>query len=227
MLIILIFYSMWAAFQGKSYFFDPYLSPIYSPCLALNCEHVTLRIFGSWWMLSPALLIVWLPIGFRSTCYYYRKAYYRSFWLSPPACAVDEPHKRYTGETRLPLVLQNFHRYFFYLFLINLAFLWMDTVKGFFFSEGLGVGLGSIVLLVMVVLMSLYTFSCHSCRHLLGGNLNLFSKHPLRFRAWKLVSRLNAHHGGIAWLSLIWIPLTDLYIRLLAEGLLTDPRLIL
>ena len=51
---------------------------------------------------------------FRLTCYYYRKAYYRSFWLSPPACAVPEPHAKYTGETRFPLILQNSHRYFFY-----------------------------------------------------------------------------------------------------------------
>ena len=48
------------------------------------------------------------------TCYYYRKAYYRAFWLSPPACAVAEPHKKYSGETRLPLILQNVHRYFWY-----------------------------------------------------------------------------------------------------------------
>ena len=51
---------------------------------------------------------------FRLTCYYYRKAYYRSFWLSPPACAVPDGHKKYTGETRFPLIFQNLHRYFFY-----------------------------------------------------------------------------------------------------------------
>ena len=48
------------------------------------------------------------------SCYYYRKAYYRSFWLSPPACGVAEPHGKYSGETRLPLILNNVHRYFFY-----------------------------------------------------------------------------------------------------------------
>ncbi len=68
----------------------------------------------SWWQLSPALLILIFPLGFRMTCYYYRKAYYRAFWLSPPACAVAEPHGKYTGETRLPLILQNIHRYFWY-----------------------------------------------------------------------------------------------------------------
>ena len=51
---------------------------------------------------------------FRLTCYYYRKAYYRVFWLSPPACAVPDGHKTYSGETRFPLIFQNSHRYAFY-----------------------------------------------------------------------------------------------------------------
>ena len=63
---------------------------------------------------SAALIVLIFPLGFRLTCYYYRKAYYRSFWLSPPACAVAEPHKAYSGETRLPLILNNIHRYFWY-----------------------------------------------------------------------------------------------------------------
>ena len=52
---------------------------------------------------------------FRLTCYYYRGAYYRSVWQSPTACAVAEPHAKYTGETRFPLIIQNTHRYFFYI----------------------------------------------------------------------------------------------------------------
>ncbi len=74
-------------------------------------RHLDLRIG---WALSPALMILIFPLGFRMTCYYYRKAYYRAFWLSPPACAVAEPHEKYTGETRFPLIMQNIHRYFFY-----------------------------------------------------------------------------------------------------------------
>ena len=35
-----------------------------------------------------------------------------AIWLSPPACAVAEPHRHYTGETRFPLILQNAHRFF-------------------------------------------------------------------------------------------------------------------
>src|SRR5262249_59356704 len=45
----------------------------------------------------------------------YRKAYYRAFWRAPAACAVREPHAKYTGETRFPLILQNVHRYFFWI----------------------------------------------------------------------------------------------------------------
>jgi len=41
-------------------------------------------------LLSPAFLILSGPGLFRLTCYYYRKAYYRSFWLAPPACAVPD-----------------------------------------------------------------------------------------------------------------------------------------
>jgi len=68
------------------------------------------RARGGIWPWSPALLILAFPLGLRLTCYDYRKAYYRSFWQSPPACTVAEPHKRYTGETRFPLILQNVHR---------------------------------------------------------------------------------------------------------------------
>ena len=50
----------------------------------------------------PGALILIFPLGFRLTCYYYRKAYYRSFWLSPPACAVAEPHEQLQRRDALP-----------------------------------------------------------------------------------------------------------------------------
>ena len=37
------------------------------------------------------ILVAWVPLGFRGTCYYYRKAYYRAFFWDPPACAIEEP----------------------------------------------------------------------------------------------------------------------------------------
>ena len=76
------------------------------------------RDFGTWFGHFPpfiplALLVLPFLLGFRLTCYYYRRAYYRAFWQSPPACAVAEPHAKYTGETSFPLIFQNLHRYFF------------------------------------------------------------------------------------------------------------------
>jgi hypothetical protein len=164
------------------------------------------------------------PLGFRLTCYYYRKAYYRSFWWAPPACAVRDARPRYTGETRFPLILQNIHRYFFYLALPFPVILLWDAVQGFHFSDGWGMGLGSLVLLVNAVLLGLYTLSCHSCRHLCGGHVDKFSRAPLRFWLWRQVTALNARHALYAWVSLVFVALTDLYVRLVAVGTIHDPR---
>ena len=73
------------------------------------------------WIIPDAALTLPFLLLFRLTCYYYRKAYYRSFWLSPPACAVPDGHKTYSGETRFPLIVQNLHRYFFYAAAPHLA----------------------------------------------------------------------------------------------------------
>lgn len=221
-----VVYATWAALQGAYYYTAPYLSPFYSPCLSANCAHVTLPLIGSWWNLSPAILILWMPGGFRVTCYYYRKAYYRSFFASPPACAVRDAARGYTGETRFPFVLQNLHRYFFWLATLVLLFLWWDAFEAFHFPDGLGVGVGTLVLLANVSFLSLYSFSCHSCRHLCGGHLDTFHDSPVKYRAWEVVSRLNEHHMLYAWISLIWVALTDLYVRLVAMGVIHDLRLI-
>src|SRR5947209_5403395 len=80
--LLFTIYSAWSVGTGllnHDWQVGPYLSPYYSPLLK----------FG-WWPLSPAFLVVWVPLGFRATCYYYRKAYYRSFFWDPPACAIRE-----------------------------------------------------------------------------------------------------------------------------------------
>jgi hypothetical protein len=46
----------------------------------------------------------------------------------------------------------------------------------------------------------------------------------VRYKAWTYVSKLNGWHMELAWASLIWISLTDLYIRLVASGVITDVR---
>jgi hypothetical protein len=226
-LVAFIGYSTFRAFQAKYYFSEPYISPFYSPCLTTGCEGNTFPKLwtGPAWI-SPAIYILIFPLGFRLTCYYYRKAYYRSFWLSPPACAVAEPHRRYTGETRLPLVGQNIHRYFFYFALILNGILTYDAVLAFRDERGAWghMGLGTVVLVVNALLLWLYSLSCHSCRHIVGGRLNAFSRHPVRYRFWTAVSVLNGRHAQLAWLSLFGVALTDLYIYLLAVGAFGDPR---
>ena len=223
-----VVYATWRAFAGADYYSAPYLSPFYSPCLTDDCVAGS-SDFGqpfSWWQLSPALLILIFPLGFRMTCYYYRKAYYRAFWLSPPACAVAEPHGKYTGETRLPLILQNIHRYFWYAAIVVSLILSYDVVLAFRDEhEDWGhMGLGTVIMLINIVLIWLYTLSCHSCRHTVGGRLRHFSKHPIRYRVWTLVSRLNLSHARYAWYSLFSVALTDFYIYLLATGAFDDPR---
>lgn len=219
-----VIYGTWVALINTDYFVDPYLSPFYSPCLAANCDETTWNLVGDWWKFSPALLILPFPLGFRLTCYYYRKAYYRSFLWSPPACAVPDAQSSYRGETRFPLLLQNAHRYFFYLALPFPIILFWDGLKAFNFDGEFGMGVGTLILLSNAVLLGLYTFSCHSCRHLVGGGLRTLSRSPIRSRLSQAVTRLNARHPQIAWISLFGVALTDLYIRLLANNVIIDLR---
>ncbi|HZX61229.1 MAG TPA: hypothetical protein VFF51_05745 [Candidatus Methylomirabilis sp.] len=221
-----IVYSTWAAFQNGFYFADPYLSPFYSPCIAANCEHLTVQLVGSWWTWSPAFLILWAPGIFRLTCYYYRKAYYRSFWWAPPACAMPDARRGYDGETSFPLIFQNIHRYTFYVAVLFIGILTWDALLALRFPDGFGIGVGTIVLWTNVVLLALYTFSCHSCRHLCGGHVDIFSGAPTRYRIWHRLSRLNERHALFAWLSLTSVGLADLYVRLVAMGIIRDVRLL-
>ncbi|MCC3771388.1 hypothetical protein [Streptomyces sp. UNOC14_S4] len=229
-LLAFVVYSTWRAFANADYYAAPYVSPFYSPCVAKNCvpmkDGADWGVFGSWWSLSPALLVLIFPLGFRLTCYYYRKAYYRGFWASPPACAVAEPHRKYTGETRFPLILQNIHRYFFYFAVLVAGVLTYDAVLGFRDADGRWghMGLGTLVLLANVALIWAYTLSCHSCRHIVGGRLRNFSKHPVRYRMWGWVSVLNTRHMLLAWASLVSVAVADFYVYLVASGAFDDPR---
>jgi hypothetical protein len=212
-----IAYATFRAFENKYFTFGPYLTPFYSPYIPVTGIP----------LLTPAMLILPGPASFRLTCYYYRKAYYRSFAMDPPACAVGErsPHK-YSGETKL-LLFQNLHRYAVYLAIVFLVFLWHDFYKSLFWPE-FHVGVGSLVMLLNVLLLTTYTFSCHSVRHLIGGGLDSFSTAPLgrlRHSLWQLVSRINVDHMLFAWMSLFGVALTDLYIRSVATGQIHDLRL--
>jgi hypothetical protein len=230
-LVSFIIYATFRAFEAKNYFAEPLISPFYSPCLSSSCPDGAsllgqpfgaIAIFGM--VISPALFILIFPLGFRMTCYYYRKAYYRSFWQSPPACAVAEPHKTYTGETRAPLILQNGHRWFFFIGLIFNVLLTIDAILAFRNADGQWghLSVGTLVLLTNATLLWLYSASCHTCRHTIGGRLRNFSQHPVRYKLWSWVSVLNHRHPTFAWISLFGVALSDVYVRAVASGSLTN-----
>jgi hypothetical protein len=228
----------------------PYLAPFHSPLLFdEQSPHAWFRqARPNWWPawlpFNAALLILIFPAGFRFTCYYYRKAYYRSFWLDPPACAVGEPRSSYWGENHWPLLIQNIHRYFMYFAVLFLVFLWHDAILAFWWpvldahgsptgQHTFGIGLGSVIMLVNVYLLTGYTLGCHSFRHLIGGRKNCFScpvngqlRPTTSYRLWRLSTILNERHQLWAWLSLFSVGFTDLYIRLCAAGIWKDLRIL-
>ena len=90
----------------------------------------------------------------------------------------------------------------------------------------LGIGVGTLVMWANVILLAGYTFSCHSCRHVCGGHVDVFSRARTRYRAWHVLSRLNERHPVFAWLSLFSVGVTDLYIRLVSMGVIRDLRIL-
>jgi hypothetical protein len=229
-LLAWITYATVRVFMQKWFWVDQYhyLTPFYSPCLSTGCPPDS-AVFPQflpdvWWLPYAALTLPFLFL-FRFTCYYYRKAYYRSFWLSPPACAVAEPHGKYKGETEFPMIGQNFHRYFFYAAgVISLINTW-DAVDAFHGADGgFGVGLGTVILWTNVLFLWAYTASCHSCRNTIGGRLNHFSRHPMRYKAWTWVSKLNSRHMQLAWTTLCTLVITDFYVMAVSAGWITDFR---
>lgn len=236
-----IVYSTWAAFQGDHYTFENYLSPFYSPVTWHDptvwdaSHHSWFGTWPGWWppfiRFSPAWIILIFPLGFRLTCYYYRGAYYKAFWADPPSCSVGEPRKGYRGEGSFPLILQNVHRYFMFFALLFLIVLTIDAWRGLWFENALtgqtefGIGVGSLVLILNVILLSSYTLGCHSLRHLIGGRLTQISRAPVRFQSYRCVSCLNRRHMLFAWLSLCWVGFTDLYVRLCSMGVWADWRI--
>jgi len=236
-LSVAIIYSTWAGLQGAHYEFGPYLSPFYSPLLFGTSEHAW---FGGpdiprWWPgalpYSAAALIVWMPLGFRFTCYYYRGAYYKSFWADPPACAVGEARTKYLGERWFPLVLQNVHRYFLYIALAFLVVLSYDVWKAMWFDAPggrteFGIGVGTLILAANTILLTGYTFGCHSLRHLVGGLLDTMANRPARKTAYVCVSAFNRAHMRWAWASLFTVAFADLYVRLCSMGIWSDWRIV-
>jgi hypothetical protein len=241
-----IIYSTWAAFHplyhgACAYWYGglhgenggaDYLSPFYSPEFWGTSPHALFGASPSWWpaflpAFSPAFLILWVPAGFRFTCYYYRGAYYKAFWADPINCAVGEPRKSYLGEKYLPLIIQNIHRYFLYLAVAFVFLLSYDAFLGMWFTDALGkkhfgIGVGTVIMVLNATFIGLYTFGCHSLRHLVGGFLDSKTKAPSCAKTYNCVSCLNKKHMMWAWISLFWVGFTDVYIRLCATGHIND-----
>ncbi len=251
-----IIYATWAGLQGVNYYVPGthYLSPMYSPVIFDSWQIAPGRSghawFGPWpdWLprnvifswaaLTPAALVLWGPAGFRFTCYYYRGAYYKAWWGDPLNCTIGEPGfraKNYRGEQKLPLILQNIHRYFFYVAAIFVLLLSYDGIISYFFPvtdaagathTRFGIGVGSLVLTINPILLGGYTFGCHAYRHLVGGRKDRLSELGGRKKIYDCVSCLNRRHMMWAWLSLVWVGFTDFYVRMVAAGHWHDFRFI-
>ena len=244
-----LIYGFWSAWQANFYWysggqegFGGYLAPFYSPLLFIKesvegAAPMTHSIFGpwpSWWPSwippSPSLLILAVPGIFRFTCYYYRKAYYRAFSGTPPACAVGALQRKrkegYKGETGF-MVVQNIHRITVYFAAIYIIVFFYDAYLSFFRAGEFGVGLGSLLLLGNPILLASYIFGCHSIRHLVSGSRDCYScglRGDIAHKNGMIVGWFNRRHELFAWLSLVWIMIADLYIRMVSMGYINDPN---
>jgi hypothetical protein len=121
------------------------------------------------------------------------------------------------------------HRFALYLALFWLIFLWTDVWEAFHFEGRFGIGLGSFFILASTGTLSLYTFSCHSWRHLIGGKLDCFScsaSARTRHGLWQRFTGLNERHQLYAWISLFAVTAADVFVRLLSMGVIHDVRLL-
>src|SRR5688500_4050079 len=218
-----VVYATWAAFQNAHYTYGPYLSPFYSPVIFGDSHHAWFGPKPAWWPallpFSPALLILPFPGLFRFTCYYYRGAYYKAFWADPISCSVGEPRgSHYRGERWFPLVLQNLHRYTLYFACLFIIVLLYDVYLAtqFHTADGgteFGIGLGTIILAVNIVLLSGYTFGCHAMRHIVGGKFDEVTKKGAACEfAYNCSSRLNYKHQLFAYTSLFSVAACDVFV---------------
>jgi hypothetical protein len=216
--ILAIGYLTWAAVQNAHFEHGPFVSPIYATPWV-----------PSWWSFSPAFILLWIPAGFRATCYYGRKAYYRAGFGDPASCAVEEPYRKgYTGETVFPFVLNNLHRFFLYLAIAMTLLHWFELLQSIWANGSVYLGIGTLIMLMDTVALSLYVLSCHSFRHLFGGNRcfgGCSNSAKVKHDIWSVISAINVFHDRWFWISLISIVIADIYIRMLSMGIIPfDPH---
>ena len=223
-LIAFILYATWSSIFGIPYFgFDYAAQGYHSPFFGIDLGGAL--NLPAWF--SAAILVLWIQVLFRATCYYFSVAYYKAFFLDPPNCAVGEPslHRRFAMENKFPFILMNAHRFALYLAFIPMVVLWWDLIVSMVHDGQFRLGLGVFLIAADAILVTLYVGSCHSFRHLVGGSMDCFSctaYTQTRHGIWRWVSRINVHHGKYAWLSLVSIVLVDLYVRALALDIINE-----
>ena len=210
------------------------MSPIFSPNV-LEWDVFGLNTWDHPSWVNAAVLVLWIPFGFRGTCYYMRRVYYRTFFASPTACWVDEPDINraigYKGEKRL-FIFNNLHRYFLYAAMVILVIKWWDVTHTMQFHStehnGYGVSIGTFVMAIEAFLLTMYVTSCHALRHLAGGMLDRWTTgiSRVRGRLFKRISILNRSHGFWFWTSLAFVFLGDLWVLAVAEGHINDAVLL-
>ncbi len=175
---------------------------------------------------SPTVLVLPFIGLFRLTCYAYRKDYHRHLFNHPRSCEIgfraEFKGREYTGETRF-FRLENLHRYFVYFAVAILPFFYYDIYVSFVYQGGFTLTLGGVLLIVNTVVVTIYTFSCHAIRHLIGGSVDCFScKNNIRKRLFFGQTKINVHHETYAWISLTMFFLVDLYIRATVAGVIPN-----
>lgn len=103
------------------------------------------------------------------------------------------------------------------------AMWFINEVSG---EKTFGIGVGTLVLTLNAVLLGIYTFSCHSFRHMVGGFKDQLSKTPVQRKIYNCASCLNRRHMNWAWFSLFSVAFADIYVRLVSMGIWTDYRIL-
>ena len=224
-------YANWAALQNKYYTFGPYISPFYSPEIFGDSPHAWFGPKPSWYPsflpFSPALFILWIPGLFRFTCYYYRGAYYKSFWADPPACAVGEPRKSYLRRAQLSADPAEFSPLFSAALLHRLGIPGLRRYEAFWFPDGFGIGVGTHRARrqrrsCSAAMSSAATRSATWS----AAAFDRISEHPVRHKLYDCVTCLNGNHKKWAWASLFSVGFADIYVRLCAMGIWSDWRIL-
>ena len=202
-------------------------SPIFSPDV-LHLLHITNH---PGWM-NSAMLILWIPFGFRGTCYYMRRVYHRTFFQNPTGCMIAKPELNYAigykGEKGL-FILNNIHRYMLYLAILILSVKFYDVILTTKFSDGSrAISIGTLILGIESFLLLMYVTSCHAFRHLFGGGMNRWrgGLSGVFGSLYRTVSKVNVHHSFWFWTSLAMVFLGDLFVLAVAEDILSDQILL-